>query len=409
MKITDLIGEIFWSLTANKIRTFLTTLGIIIGIGSVIAMISVGEGAKANIEKSIQSAGSNLIYVIPGTQRNIGGGLNLGRGTAQSLTLEDVDEINKDLSQMAFAIPQITQRMQIIAPGANTNSQVIGTSPEYIDTLNLEIDSGTFITINQYKSLSRVAVLGPVVATDLFGSKENALGKTIRIGKTAFKIIGITAPKGGTGFNNPDEYIYVPLTTLSQYLSGSNSNYISQIIVKVFDQKSISSVKDEITNILLVKHKIKDPSLADFSVYTQEDILNAASTVTNTFTMLLASIAGISLLVGGIGIMNMMLTTVTERTREIGLRKAIGAESKDINIQFLGEAVVITFLGGILGIIFGWLLSWLISVFGGIQTQISVFSIFLAFGISALIGVIFGYYPAARASRLNPIEALRYE
>lgn len=409
MKLTDLIGEIFWSLTANKVRTFLTTLGIIIGIGSVIAMISIGEGAKANIESSIQSAGSNLIYIVPGSQKTIGGGLNIGRGTAQSLTFNDVEKINDKLSMFALAVPQINLRMQVVAPGKNTNSPIIGTVPDYINVLNTSLQRGTFFNNNQVKSLNKVAVLGPVVAADLFGFEENALGKSIKIKNTTFKVIGITTAKGGTGFNNPDEYIYIPINTAIQYLSGTNANYVSQIIVKVFDQNLINTIKQEITNILLSEHKIKDPTSADFTVYTQEDILAAASTVTNTFTLLLASIAGISLLVGGIGIMNMMLTTVTERTREIGLRKAIGAQNKDIILQFLAEAIAITIVGGIVGILFGWLLSWIISFLAGIKTQISIFSIFLSFGVSAFIGIIFGYYPARKASLLNPIEALRYE
>jgi putative ABC transport system permease protein len=257
------------------------------------------------------------------------------------------------------------------------------------------------------KSNAKVAVLGPTTRDDLFGEGANAVGQSIRINKIEFKVIGITASKGGTGFNNPDDQIYIPLTTAQRFLAGEE--YVSSIGVQAVDADAMTSVQEGITSLLLQRHKISDPASADFSTINQSDIVATASSVTETFTTLLAAVAGISLVVGGIGIMNMMLTNVTERTREIGLRKAIGAKNHDINSQFLTESVVLTFLGGVIGTFMGWIISVGLTYFGVIQTEVSLSSIFLAFGVSAAIGIIFGYYPAKRASRLNPIQALRYE
>jgi ABC-type antimicrobial peptide transport system permease subunit len=237
---------------------------------------------------------------------------------------------------------------------------------------------------------------------------DMASGQTIRIKGTEFTVIGVTASKGGSGFSNQDNMIFVPLSAAQHYLLGSFT-YLTEVDVSAQDQSSMAAVQGDITNLLLARHNIADPTQADFNVLNQQDIVNAASSVSGTFTILLASIAGISLLVGGIGIMNMMLTTVTERTREIGLRKAIGAKKKDITLQFLSEAVTLTFSGGVVGIALGWLIAYLVTVFTGTATSVTVSSIFLAFGVSAGIGIIFGYYPARRAAGLNPIEALRYE
>jgi putative ABC transport system permease protein len=384
-------------------------LGIIIGIASVIAMIAVGQGAQSSITSSIQSAGANLLTIIPGAQRGIGTQISSGRGNAITLTSSDADAISSNVSLIKFISPEFSRRFQVIAKNGNTNTSVIGAVPAYLDVHNLQMEQGSFISSTQNTNLSKVAVLGPTARDDLFGSGAEAIGQIIKINGLEFKVIGITTAKGGTGFNNPDTNIYLPLLTEEHFLAGNTTGYVTTISVTVSNQNLMTEAQNQITDLLLTRHKITDPTQADFSIINQADILASASTVTQTFTILLASIAGISLLVGGIGIMNMMLTTVTERTREIGLRKAIGAQKNDISKQFLAEAISLTFLGGIIGVILGWLLTFLVEYFAGITTAISISSVLLAFGVSAGIGIIFGYYPARRAASLNPIEALRYE
>ncbi len=388
-------------------RSGLTILGIVIGIASVIAMVSVGQGVQGSIEASIQSIGSNLIMVMPGAPRGVGTQISSGRGSAQTLTREDANAIATEISMTKAVAPEISQRYQITAKGTNTNTQVIGTVASYPEVRNIQIDTGSFISDQNITGSSKVAVLGPTTRDDLFGEGTNPVGQTIKINRVDFRVIGITKSKGGSGFSNQDDVIYVPISTAQTFLSGNT--YVSQISIEAENQKDMSSVQQSITNLLLQRHNISNPQLADFQVLNQEDIVSAASTVTDTMTLLLASIAGISLIVGGIGIMNMMLTTVTERTREIGLRKAIGADSKDISSQFLAESFALTFLGGAIGIGLGWLVAFLITKFAGISTHVSLTSILLAFGVSAVIGIVFGYYPAKRAAKLNPIEALRYE
>jgi len=407
MNIKDLFQEILSAITANKARSGLTILGIVIGIGSVIAMVSVGQGAQSNIESSIESIGSNLIIVSPGMQRGVGMEVRGGQGSAQTLKQSDADAIQAEVGLVKAVSPELSRRYQVIAKGTNTNTQVVGAVPAYLEVRKLEIDQGAFISDYQLKDASKVAVLGPVARDDLFGEGADAVGQTIKINGVQFKVIGIMVAKGGSGFSSQDDMIFVPLTAAQRFLA--NNDYVTSISVEAQDQESMSLVQQAITDLLLARHKISDATQADFSVFNQADIAATASSVTGTLTVLLASIAGISLLVGGIGIMNMMLTTVTERTREIGLRKAIGAQRQDISRQFLLEAVTLTFLGGIVGIIFGWIASWLISSLANMTTTISLFSVLLAFGVSAAIGIIFGYYPARRAAGLNPIEALRYE
>jgi putative ABC transport system permease protein len=384
-------------------------LGIIIGISSVIVMVSIGQGAQASIQSSIQSIGSNLILVSPGAQRNFGYGASGGRGGARTLTTDDVSAISAQVTNIAAVSPEIGGRYQVTAKGTNTNTTVTGSMPAYTTVHNVQIDDGSFISDQDISSRNKVAVIGPTTRDDLFGTDSGSpVGQTIRINGMEFKVIGITKSKGGTGFGNQDDAIYVPFTTAQLFLLG-NSTYVTSLAISATDSTVMTQVQDDITNLLLERHKISNSANADFNVLNQADIVSAASSVTGTFTILLGAVAGISLVVGGIGIMNMMLTTVTERTREIGLRKAIGAKRNDINVQFLTEAVALTVIGGTIGVILGWLVCYVITSFGILQTSISTASVILAFGVSAAIGIIFGYYPARRASRLNPIEALRYE
>ena len=405
MKPKDLLQETYAALSANKARSGLTILGIVIGIASVIAMVSIGQGASGQIQSSIQGLGSNLLTVSPGVAQQGGGFVSAGRGSAQTLKNEDVDVL-KEISGVAYVSPERQGRYQIVAAGNNTNSTVIGVSPDYAMVRNVSVADGSFITEANLRSLGRVAVLGPTVASDLF-PEQDPIGKTIRINKLNFKIIGVLQLKGSAGLGfNPDDTIYVPLTTMQKILSGGE--YLSSISISVETKDLMPQVQEEAMLALADKHRV-DPASPDFSILSQADILGTLTQVTDTFTIFLAAVAGISLIVGGIGIMNMMLTTVTERTREIGLRKAIGAKGKHISRQFLAEAIMLTFIGGVAGVVLGWLISKLVSSFTGLATEVSLSAVLLAFGVSAAIGIVFGYYPARRAAALNPIEALRYE
>ena len=405
MIISDLFNETYTALSANKIRSGLTMLGIVIGIGSVIAMVSIGQGASGQIQSSIEGLGSNLLTVLPGVIQPGRGIVSSGRGAAQTLKNEDINVL-KQITGVAYVSPELQRRFQITSTsGNNTNSTIIGVNTEYQQVRNVSIEEGLFIAENQLRSMGRVAVLGPTVAQDLFADSD-PIGKTIRINKINFKVIGVLASKGSAGFFNPDDTVFVPLTTMQKILAGAD--FLSIIAISVEEKNLMPRVQEETTAALAASHRI-DPQSPDFSIVSQADIIGTLTQVTNTFTIFLAAVAGISLIVGGIGIMNMMLTTVTERTREIGLRKAIGAKKKDISLQFLSEAVMLTFLGGVIGVLLGWAISFAVSSFAGIATSISISSILLAFGVSAAIGIIFGYYPARRAASLNPIEALRYE
>ena len=411
MRLGDIFTESFRAISANKARSGLTILGIVIGIASVIALVAVGQGSTNSITSSIESTGANLLTVSPGFSQTAGP-VRGGRGSATTLTVDDATAIGDGVSEIAAIAPEVDGRYQIIATSANTNTQVIGTVQSYAEVHRITMSEGSFISDAQNQNASRVVVLGSTAATDLFGDPTSGgtdpVGQTLRIKGLQFTVIGVTTSKGGTGFNSPDDAIYVPLLTSQRFLAGQ-TKYLSSIGVEAATQKSMTQVQTDITDLLLTRHKITDTASADFSVINQADLASTLSSTTRTLTLLLAAVAGISLIVGGIGIMNMMLTTVTERTREIGLRKAIGAKKRDVSVQFLVEAVVLTFFGGFLGIVLGWLISIALTRFAGLQSQVTGIAVVLAFGVSAVIGIVFGYYPARRAAGLNPIEALRYE
>ncbi len=406
MEFSELISSALEALSTNKLRTGLATLGIIIGIGAVIALISLGQSGQKSVEAQIESLGSNLLTVIPGFQSS--GGVRGAMGGATSLSYEDAEALAAARMESIVNIsPELSRRTQVSAGRNNTNTQIMGAVPAYLEVHKIGLAAGNFITQQDVAGLSKVAVLGPQVVADLFGEGTSPLGETIRINKLAFKVIGVTESKGGSGFMNQDDIIFIPITTAQKQVFGVD--YVSSIAIETKSKEVMTQAQNEVGYFLLGRHRFNDPSQADFSIMSQADILGAASQITNTFTMLLSGIAAISLLVGGIGIMNIMLVTVTERTREIGLRKALGAKKRTIVTQFLAEAVILTLVGGILGMLLGIGLSFLISSLIKMPFALSLSAIVLAIGVSGGIGILFGWYPARRAANLSPIEALRYE
>ena len=406
MDYREILSESLSALAVNKMRTMLATLGIVIGIGSVIALISLGASSQKSIENQIQSLGANLLTVIPSGQNTgvvrgaMGGGTTLTTDDAKALSLANLPTVK-------LVSPEFSRRFQVIAGGNNTNTQITGVIPAYASVHKTTLSSGVFISDSDLTNMGKVAVLGPQTVSDLFGENSDPLGQSIRVNNQVLKVIGVSVAKGGTGFNNPDDAIYVPLSTAQKLLFGAN--YLSTIAVEAQSQEVMTEAQDAIGYFLLARHHLTDPSEADFTIFSQNDILNTAAQVTGTFTTLLGGIAAISLLVGGIGIMNIMLVTMTERTREIGLRKALGAKKSLITTQFLLEAVILTLAGGIVGMIVGVVISYILSLVLNTPFVVSPPSVLLAICVSAVIGIIFGWYPARQASRLQPIEALRYE
>lgn len=410
MDYKELFSESVSTLLLNKMRTGLAALGIVIGIASVIALLSIGQASKQSITQSIQSLGVNLLTITPGAQRS---GIVRGAvGGGTTLTYDDAKALSNDTSLTAikYVAPVYSSRAQAIVGESNTNTQVYGITPTYFTVRSIDMVEGAQITDQDVLGMTNVAIIGPTVVSNLFGEhvkNEDVIGKSIRIDSLSFQIVGITKEKGGSGIMSQDDVIYVPITTAQKKLFGVK--YINSIYVETKSQDVMIQAMNQVGYTLLERHHITDSSKADFTIRNQQDMLETASNVAGTITSLLSGIAAISLLVGGIGIMNIMLVTVTERTREIGLRKALGAKNKTIIVQFLFESIILTFVGGVIGIMIGVIIAFIYSKTNNSLFVISQSSVLLAFFVSVTIGIIFGWYPAKKASSLQPIEALRYE
>jgi putative ABC transport system permease protein len=396
----------FRGLKSNKLRSALTMLGIIIGVGAVIVMVAIGQGAKASVTNQIEGLGSNLLIVSPG--RSNTGGVRGGAGSMSNITAEDVAAIQTNADAVKAVAPSASTQGQVVLGSKNTSTQIIGTTPSYEQVRNQSVSMGRYFTDKDNTDNAKVAVVGSTVVEDLLGSANaNILGQTIKINQVPFQVIGVLQSKGSSGANNNDDQIIVPLSTAQTRLIGSKA--IRTVYVEAKSSDLMNSAYVEMQQILRHRHKLATSASDDFSITSQTDILSTAQDVTQSLTLLLSGIAAISLLVGGIGIMNIMLVSVTERTREIGIRKAIGAKRRTIMLQFLIEAVFLSALGGILGILAGAGGSTLLNKFAGMTAQMSTSSIIIAFIFSAAIGIVFGVFPAQKASKLNPIDALRYE
>jgi len=401
-------------LSANKLRAALTMLGIIIGVGAVIALLSIGEGVEAAITQEIQGIGSNLVFVVPGTLQQAQA--SFGAGSLASLSLDDAEAIAdpQNCPAVAAVAPVLARNVQVIYRNENAFATVKGTTPDYSFVRSAEVMEGRFIDAQDLAASSRVAVLGFRLATDLF-DVESPVGGTIRIGRAPFRVIGVLAEVGGGGppGSSDDDAVIVPISTAQTRIFGSTvarrgGLAVSVIHASAIDADSVELVIEQITELLRERHRIQYQE-DDFSVTSQQDILGVFNQVTDILTIFLGSIAALSLLVGGIGIMNIMLVSVTERTREIGIRKAVGARRRDITIQFMIEAMVLSIIGGIIGIGFGALAAAIVNATGVLTTRVSFQAVALAVSFSLAVGLFFGIYPATRACSLNPIDALRYE
>jgi len=389
-------------------RSFLTGLGIIIGVGAVIAMVSIGEGAKRGIEARFASMGTNLLFVRPGSQNQKG--VHSGWGSMTTLKEEDAQAIADQCPAVLYVSPSVSARAQTVYNNKNWNTSIAGTGSRYPEVRNWEVDTGSYFDDAMVKAAAKVCVLGADVKTNLF-EDEDPIGKVVRIKKIPFKVLGVLKKRGeSAGFGSRDDQICIPYTTAMRRLQGID--YIQSADVRAVSTDKMAEAQGQIEELLRVRHRIAPGADDDFQVGNMSEIAESAAQSTQMMTVLLGSIAGISLLVGGIGIMNIMLVSVTERIREIGLRMAIGAREKDILLQFLTEAIVLSLMGGLIGIAFGIGASKLlknIKMFSSITTVVSLDSVLLAFFFAAAIGIFFGFYPARKASRLDPIDALRYE
>jgi len=398
------------ALATNWLRSMLTMLGIIIGVGAVITMIAIGGGAQARVEEQMRSLGTNIMLVLPGAQTT--GGVRLGAQTGQTLTEEDARAIAADVPEVQAAAPSLRTGAQAIAANANWSTSVFGTTPDYHEVRDWPVASGRSFDAAELAGSAKVAVIGQTVARELF-AQGDPIDQTLRVRKVPLRVIGVLAPKGQNSMGqDQDDVIIVPLSTYRNRVQGMNAGRIKRvaaITVKVRDGQSMQAATDNIRELLRQRHRLASGADDDFTIRNLTEMLQAQEESSRVMSLLLAAVAGVSLVVGGIGIMNIMLVSVTERTREIGLRMAVGARSRDILGQFLIEAVTLSLVGGAIGIVIGTLTTWAIGAFAGWQVVLSAQAVVLAVGFSAAVGVFFGFYPARRAAALLPIQALRYE
>jgi len=409
MKLSNLFKIAWKAILRNKLRAFLTMLGIIIGVASVIAMTAIGEGSKKSISDQLSSMGSNMINIRPTSNMNVSGGARIGASGLQSLKTEDVNAILKNAPDVSYVSPAVQTNGQAINSAKNWPTQLQGVNADYFKIRDWDVSEGTLFTAKDVVTSNKVCVIGQTVLTNLFPNGEKPVGTIIRFNKIPMKIIGVLAPKGANTFGqDQDDIIIAPFNTVQRRFLGIN--YVQSIYASSTNENTSANASDEISQILRKQHKIPlDGSNDDFSVRTQAELISTMSSTSQLLTVLLSAIAGISLLVGGIGIMNIMYVSVTERTKEIGLRMSLGARGKDILFQFLIEAVVISVTGGIIGVIAGISATKMVTSFLSWPTYITESSILLSFIVCAITGVFFGYYPALKASKMDPIDALRYE
>ena len=408
MNIGQAIIEACESLASNKLRSTLTILGIVIGVGAVIALVSIGRGAQATITDSIQGIGTNLIFVFRGGSEEV--------RNPKPMTLGDAEAMADPFQAPSIVgvAPVLQGSGEVSFGGESTTTYITGITPEYGPVRNYDVTEGEFINESHMLGQASVVILGPEVAEKLFGRTEGITGETVRIEGQPFRVLGIMASKGGSGFSNVDDQVFVPLSTAQvRLIRRSTRDRVDLVVVQALDADSVPQAADEIAQILRQRHRT-EIGADDFTILTQQDFLNTAGTITNVLTIFLGGIAAISLLVGGIGIMNIMLVSVTERTREIGLRKAVGAHKQDILIQFLTESSVLSLIGGLIGIGLGWTISYVVGRIAAannapINPVLGLDIILLATLFSTAVGLFFGAYPATRAANLEPVEALRYE
>ncbi|MDT7894050.1 MAG: ABC transporter permease [Armatimonadota bacterium] len=398
--------QVAWdSLMANKLRSVLTTLGVLIGVAAVITMLAIGQGAREQQLQLIQQMGANVVLVFPGQFRR--GAVGFGMGSVQTLTMRDVEALSKSNALIVQVAAEVRRGAQVVYRQKNTSTSVVGVTANYPVVRAYKVEKGRFFTEHEDLANARVAVLGQTVVANLFGENANPVGKTIRINGIPFKVIGVLAKKGALGPMDLDDQILIPLRTAMYRLFGTE--YLNTISVQIVRNEFVTAAMEEIERILRRSHRLPPNKPSDFAMRTQAEWEQLAEQTSRLFIILLLSIASVSLIVGGIGIMNIMLVSVAERTREIGIRKAIGAKPSDIQLQFLLEAVVLSLVGGGLGIFFGIAASYAIGKVAGWTVIVSPISVILAFGFAAAVGIFFGYYPARKAAKLEPVEALRYE